>query len=71
LYFLYSSDDDDKLDKPITEAMDELCGEAPLEKPVVNGINTRFALCSSMSGSILSTYFLLLCQLLFVDSIAA
>ncbi|XP_051209692.1 uncharacterized protein [Lolium perenne] len=44
-----SSDDDDKLDKPITEAMDELCGEAPLEKPVVNGINTRFALCSSMS----------------------
>jgi hypothetical protein len=55
-----SSNDDDKLDKPMTEAMDGLYGEAPLEEHVVNGINTRFALCSSMSGSILSTYFLLI-----------
>ncbi|XP_047071672.1 uncharacterized protein LOC124680640 isoform X2 [Lolium rigidum] len=44
-----SNNDDGKLEKPMTEAMDELYGEAPLQEPVVNGINTRFALCSSMS----------------------
>ncbi|XP_047054180.1 uncharacterized protein LOC124660413 [Lolium rigidum] len=44
-----SSNDDDKLDKPMTEAMDGLYGEAPLEEHVVNGINTRFNCCVALT----------------------
>ncbi|XP_047071677.1 uncharacterized protein LOC124680640 isoform X3 [Lolium rigidum] len=44
-----SNNDDGKLEKPMTEAMDELYGEAPLQEPVVNGINTRFNCCVALT----------------------